>query len=110
MKRPNGLWSPFGIETNNGFKLSDQSIVGQMACGARSGLKQVLTEAPRLCINGPNGLWSPFGIETEQLSSPKWYSYHGQMACGARSGLKLALFGSRNFTFPSAKWPVEPVR
>jgi len=45
-----------------------------MACGARSGLKQIdLNEIKRIQY-GLNGLWSPFGIETAFSFSPFCHS------------------------------------
>ncbi len=77
-------------EARLGLKLIERfhtnvCLAGEMACGARSGLK-LITPALQRC-NGCwlNGLWSPFGIET----------------LSAAGFLKINV---------KAKWPVEPVR
>jgi len=59
-----------------------------MACGARSGLKPpFITDEQRGYI-GRNGLWSPFGIETDMVTHLWTVVVKVGMACGARSGLK----------------------
>src|SRR6266567_2711926 len=55
-----------------------------MACGARSGLKQLLGLRKLYILHRLNGLWSPFGFETCALLRP---CEKAGMACGARSGL-----------------------
>src|ERR1700730_5659023 len=91
----------------------DTSFWGEMACGARSGLKLLLASGFLTMLLGRNGLWSPFGIENRTLHSSGIFSFegrnglwspfgietiwinvtakaktNGEMACGARSGLK----------------------
>ena len=64
---PNGLWSPFGIETGNAKTKLQRYGYGQMACGARSGLKPQSLTLNIWFLIWLNGLWSPFGIETVRL-------------------------------------------
>src|SRR6266516_2043516 len=87
----NGLWSPFGIENLEIDLLFSVLVNGEMACGARLGLKPHRNGSSSPDRRGRNGLWSPFGIETITCNICHTLENNGEMACGARLGLKLSV-------------------